>query len=184
MATRVEIDSTALKLLYRALKAEADGKELARDLRRGLRAVAQPAKLAAQAAILTMPSKHQSARNRHDPRSIREAIANSITVNVSLTGKRSVVAIKQHRRGMPRRGRNVKTSTLWRAGRMFNAGSIKGGRIGWFHPTFGHGPQVFQVTSRRWWFDGTLARFRGPAVEAAAQALDATARRVSERTKG
>lgn len=165
MATEyMEVDRASLRLLVAALRDEADGKELKRDLVRGLRAVAEPALLAARAAILAMPS--MSVR---EP-GLRATVAKQTKISVTTTGKRAGVRIRALKTGMPRGFRN--------APKRLNA---KGG---WRHPVYGNREVWKTQMGQPGWFDDTIPRFKPAAVKAAALAMEAVAQRISLRTRG
>lgn len=163
--TTVEIDRTSLRLLVHALRSEADGKELRRDLRVGLKAAAEPALVAVRAAIITMPSKGLGKAP-----SIRAVIASRTKVHV-LLGRKAGVSIRAHKSGMPRDFRN--------APKRFNRAKP------WRHPVFGDRDNwVSQVSRRPGWFDDTLVPFRPVFVRVADEALKNVARRISMKTRG
>ncbi len=168
MATeqQVEVDAQSLKRVVSALKKEADGKELARDFVRELRAVAEPALLAVRASILSMPA-YGATSHSEDERNLRAAVAARTKVSVRTTGRRPGVSIKASKTGMPRGFRN--------APKRLSAAN-------WRHPVFGMDRWVAQV-GKPGWFDDTLRPFREPAKEAASAALHQAARRIEERSK-
>lgn len=172
MQVEAQFDQTSVRLLVHALRAEANGKDLRRDLLRGLRAAAQPAAIAVKTAILSMPSAGAHSGDG-DSRSLRAAIAAGIKVHVKLSGKAKHigVTIAAHSRGMPREFR--------RAPKYLNR------RRPWRHPVFGNRENwVSQVSRRPGWFDGTLKAYRPAVARAADEALDNVARRISAKTRG
>ena len=172
MHVDAHFDQTSVRLLVHALKSEANGKDLRRDLLRGLRAAAQPAAVAVKAAIMTMPSQGAHAGDE-DSRSLRASIAAGIKVHVKLAGKAKHVgvAIAAHSKGMPRRFR--------RAPKYLNR------RRPWRHPVFGNRENwVSQVSGKPGWFDDTLKAYRPEFVRAAGEALDNVAQRISRKTRG
>lgn len=160
---RIEVDPKSLRLLVRALRKEADGKELVRDFKRNLVAVAEPAAAAAKASILSMESHHDSQPG------LRAAIARATKVSIRTTGKRAGVAIRASKLGMPRGFRN--------APKRLNA---KGG---WRHPVYGRDVWVSQL-GKPGWFDDTIATFKPEAVVAAKRAMVEIAKRISRSTRG
>lgn len=165
MATEhVEVDRRSLVLLVAALRKEADGKELRRDLVRNLRAVATPALQAARAAILAMPSM-----STREP-GLRASVAKQTKISVTTTGRRAGIRIRALKTGMPRGFRN--------APKRLNS------RKGWRHPVFGNREVWRSQMGQPGWFDDTIPPFKPAAVAAAAAAMDAVARRVSQRTRG
>lgn len=163
MAEAIEVDRASLRLLVAALRKEADGRELKRDLVRELRVVATPALVAARAAILAMPST-----STREP-GLRATVAKNTKISVTTTGRRAGVRIRAMKTPMLRGFRN--------APKRLNA---KGG---WRHPVFKTGKWVTQL-GQPGWFDDTLPPFKPAAVAGAAAAMDAVARRISARTRG
>lgn len=166
MAEGVEVDKASLRLLVHALRAEADGKELNRDLVRGLRAAAQPALVAVRGAVLSMPSKGLGAGP-----SLRSRVAAGTKIHVHAKGRKIGVSIAAHRRGMPRQ--------FWKAPKYLNRDRP------WRHPVFGNREVwVEQVSRRPGWFDDTLRTQRAPFLLAASHAMANIARRISAKTRG
>lgn len=160
----VEIDPVSYRLLVSALRKEADGKELRRDLIRGLRVAAQPALTAVRAAVMSMPSSSSQTPG------LRASVASHTRITVRLSRKRPGVSIKASKRGLPRGFRN--------APKNLNRGE------GWRHPVFGDRENWVPQVGRPGWFDDTLRTFKPSTVEAAKHAMDAVARRISARTRG
>ena len=172
MHVEAEFDQTSVRLLVHALKAEANGKDLRRDVLRGMRAAAQPAAVAVKAAIMSMPSKGVHTGDGGS-RSLRASIAAGIKVHVKLSGKAKHigVTIAAHSRGMPRKFR--------RAPKYLNR------KRPWRHPVFGNRDVwVSQVSRRPGWFDDTLKAYRPVVLRAVDEALDNVARRISAKTRG
>jgi hypothetical protein len=160
---RIEADPKSLRLLVSALKREADGKGLVRDLVRNLRAVAEPAAAAARASVLSMESHHGSTPG------LRASVARATRVSVRTTGKRAGVAIRAKKLTGTRGFRN--------APKRLNA------RGGWRHPVYGRDVWVDQM-GQPGWFDDTISKFKPAAREAARRALAEVANRVDRRTRG
>src|SRR5690242_2323029 len=97
----VEVDGKQLAKVVRALKKESDGKELARDLVRELRAIGAPALQAVRASILSM-----SSRSEVQP-GLRTTVARETRLSVRSTGKRPGISIYVRKTGMPRGFRNA-----------------------------------------------------------------------------
>lgn len=173
MLATVQIDQTSLHLLVHALRSEANGKALRRDLRVGLRAAAEPAAFATQVAVLTAPSKHQgkATKNQEDVRSLREVVANAVKVHTSLGSKRPSVDIRAHKAGMPR--------GFTRAPKYLNR------MRPWRHPVFGNRENwVDQYPGHPGWFDDTIPLHRPAFIKAATEAMNNVARRISAKTRG
>ena len=145
------------------MRAEDDGKALSRDLVRELRAVAEPAMRAAQAAILSMGSKGKTVP------SLRTTVAQHTKVRVRTSGKHPGVAIRADKNGMPRGFKN--------APKRLNSAK------GWRHQVFGTDTWVTQ-RGKPGWFDDTISAFKPAARKAAQEAMDNMARRIDYKTKG
>lgn len=161
MIGRVEVDPKSLIRLTTALDAEADGKELTRDLVRGLVAAAEPAKEEARAAILAMPS-----RGSWEEPGLRATVASRVMVRVKL--RQGSVAVRAYKTGMPR-GFN-------------NAPKRLNSRKGWRRPVYG-GQWVHQL-GKPGWFDDAMDRHLGQARRAANDAMDDVAKRIDRKTRG
>jgi hypothetical protein len=162
---RIEVEPKSLAALVAALNKEADGEKLGWDLARNLAAAVSPAAGAAKSSILTMSSP----REVTDGVSLRSAVASRVAVEVRLGGSSPGVAIKAGKVGMPRG--------------FANAPKRLNSRHGWRHKVFGREVWVTQV-GRPGWFDDTIARRKPAATKAARQALDAMAKRISDRSRG
>ncbi len=163
MIDRVEVDEKDLRLLVSALRNEADGKELSRDLVRELTRVAEPALRAAQGELMSMGSTSNVLPG------LRSTVARRTKIKVRLGGRRPGVAILSDKIGMPR-GFN-------------NAPKRLNSARGWRHMVFGQDRWVTQ-RGKPGWFDTTISRFKPAAERAARKALDDVARRIDRRTKG
>jgi len=160
---RVEVDPDSLRRLVRALRAEADGKALVRDLVEELRAVAQPALEATKASILSMDSQAEVIPG------LRAAVARATSISVHTTGRGAGVAIRASKAGMPRGFRN--------APRWLN-------RPGWRHPLFGDRDRWYSQVGKPDWFDGAIRPFVPATNRAAAEALNRVAKRIDHTTRG
>lgn len=168
MHAKVEIERGTLVLLARALRQEANGAELRRDLIRNLRAVATPAAQAVRTAILAMPV-HSVHGAKEDYLPLRAAVAAGVRTRVRLSGKRAGVAILARKTPGVRGFRN--------APKRLNAPF-------WRHPVFGDTDIWVTQVGAPGWFDATLKPFREPGKRAAAAAMAAIARRISAKTRG
>lgn len=159
----MEVDEKDLARLVVALRAEADGKQLGRELARELKAIAEPALQAARGALMSMAS------SSHVLPGLRQTVAARTTIRVRLSGKHPGVLIRASKSGMPRGFNN--------APKRLNA-------RGWRHTVFGDDGVWVTQRGRPGWFDDTIPRFQDVARRAAAKALDDVARRIDQRTKG
>jgi len=161
---RIEVDQKSLTALTSALRKEADGKELTRDLVKMLTVAVSPAAAAARTAIHSMSSQGKTVGP-----GLRSAVAARVAVQVRTGGRSPGVAIRARKAGMPRGFRN--------APKRLNARK-------WRHQVYGN-PDVYTTqTGRPGWFDATIARHRAAAIKAAEKAMDGMARRISDRTRG
>jgi hypothetical protein len=161
---RVEVDRKSLALLVAALRREADGKAMARDLVKQLRVAAQPALEAVRAAILSMPSHSVVTPG------LRQAVARKTRISVRTTGRRAGVAIRALKTGMPREFKN--------APKRLNA------KQGWRHPVFGDRDRWVSQVGKPGWFDDTLTAQRPAVVHAVSRVLEHAANRISRSTRG
>ena len=158
----VEVDQRDLRRLVIALRKAGDGKELRKDLVKGLRSAVVPVAQAAKASILSMPSS-----GGHSGASLRGAVAGGVKVQIRTTGAAGVFVVAKST-GMPRNFRN--------APKRLDAKS-------WRHPVPGVKKWVTQV-GKPGWFDDTMQRARPGANRAAADALDSVAQRIDQQTRG
>jgi hypothetical protein len=161
---RIEVDRRSLTLLVRALRREADGKAMARDLIKEQRVVAQPALEAVRAAILSMPSISTVAPG------LRQTVARKTRISVRTTGRRAGVSIRALKTGMPREFKN--------APKRLNA------RQGWRHPVFGNRDRWVSQVGKPGWFDDTLTAQRPAIIRAVSRVLEHAANRISATTRG
>lgn len=164
--TSVEVRTSDLVLLTRALRAEADGKELRRDLIRGLRVAVTPAVQLARASILSMGV--HGVKRAEPP--LRTAVAAATKIEIRTSGKRPGVRVVVRKSRMPRGFRNA-PKRLQQA-------------QGWEHPVFGDWSKKVVQRGKPGWFDDTLQKAKPAAVAAAKIALDRVAQRISARTRG
>jgi len=134
----LSIDQQALKDLGKALKSEADGKTLRKDLIAALKGTGDDAITDMRAAALAIPSKGLAVGP-----SIRQEIARKITPTVRLSGQMTGVAL------------TAKQTSL----RGFTMAARRMNRdVGFNHPVYGRGA-VHQV-GRPNWFDEIPPRYR------------------------
>lgn len=161
----VEMDTSALRGLGRALAAEADGKQLRKDLAREIRQSLEPGKAEVIGRVhAAMPS---GSSPREGP-PLRAAVARSVKVEARLSGRSTGARIKVTKRGMPRRFVN--------APKRLNADG------GWSHPVFGR-PETVTQRGAPGWFDDTLAGHGGRYRAAVVAAMESAARRIASRVR-
>ncbi|MGL5909872.1 MAG: hypothetical protein ACRCZP_07715 [Phycicoccus sp.] len=161
MAVDVEVHGDPLLRLSRALREEADGRRITRELGRGLRAAAGPAMRQARANILATDSagvsrgsgrmdryEHALSRARGmsesarkaaaRKRGLRAAIAAALTVRVRLTARTAVVQVSVRGASLPPDQRQLP--------RNMDRGK-------WAHPLFGRrSTTIMQTTTPPGWF--------------------------------
>ncbi len=169
--TEIEIvpDADTIRAVTRALLAEANGKELRRDLLRNIRGVLKPAAEEAKRNIRTSPSKGSGGGRA----SLRQAVAKQVKIQAKLAGKNASIKVK-----------TGKTKDL----RGFDMAPRRTNRGTWRHPTIKR-VSKYQWESNRdvWvtqhgptnWFDAPL-QHRGPQLRGAViEAIRASIRRIS-----
>ncbi len=163
---KLTIDQKALVSLGRALKSEADGKALRRDLIRNLRKPLAPAVAEIKAGVMAIPAHGLPAKG--EP--LRPAVARKIATQVKLSGRAPGVRVKARKTEAVRGFRN--------APKRLNSPK------GWRHPVWGNrgAPWVTQI-GRPHYFDEPLEHRRPEFRHAVVQAMEDTARRLSIRVK-
>lgn len=157
------VDQRALQHLARAMRQEADGAELRRDLMRTIKKALEPARDDARTAIKQM----HSGGLPHDGEPLREAIARRITVQLKFSGRSAGAAVRAKRRGMPRGFEHAPKRT---------------NRQHWRHRVYGRDVWVEQVGSPRW-FDDTMKDHRQEARAAVVEAMRDMAKRLKGRAR-
>lgn len=161
----LNVDQSALAEAAAALKSEADGKGLRRDLLRELKATTTPLVSDLKSAAQSIPSSGL-AQNQGQP--LRQAIAASIVPQVRLSGKNTGVAVRAkstpHVRGF-----------RWAARRM-NRDSFR-------HRVYGRDVWVEQ-RGKPGWFDDTTKARRDDLKRAVLDAVEDMAKRIANRAKG
>lgn len=92
------VDRGDLRAVSRALKQHADGKELAKQLRKNLREAARPLVPKVRAAWLSAPSQNQPNVGGVD---LRALLAKATRLEVRTTGKEAGVRVRTDGRKMP-----------------------------------------------------------------------------------
>lgn len=159
----IEADRRSFARVERALRDEADGRELRRDLADNLHSALEPAVGAVRAAVMSMATGGLP----HAGEPLRVAVAAGVQVEVQLSGRAAGARIVATKHGMPR--------GFAQAPKRLNA------RRGWRHKVYGRDVWVRQVGAPGW-FDDTLRRGQERYRTAVRVALDRVARRIA--TKG
>lgn len=146
----LSVEQEPIAAAARALRAEADGRELRRELTRQLRAAMNPIVADARAAARAIPSG-----GGHAGTPLRPAVARAVRPPVvRLSGKNPNVAIRV---GMTPQVRGFRS-----APRRLNKAS-------WRHPVYGNRAVWVRQVGRPGWFDDTV---RGRREEFRDQVLD------------
>lgn len=152
-----------LAALVRAIRAEADGKELRKELAKNMREALKPAAVEAKNAIMAMPT---SGIMPTAP-ALRTSIARKIRPEVKLGGRWSGARVKAFKtknvRGFPNAPKRTN-----RAG-------------GWRHPVWGDREKWVQQEGKIDWFDDAFKGREGRYKEAVEQAMEDMARRIVNR---
>lgn len=155
------VDQKEIQGVVRAIRAEADAKDLRRDLLRDIRNVAAPIVPEVQSAVRALPA-HRLASPQ-----LREAVAKDVKVETRLSGGRTGVRIKIPAKG-PRKFKF--------AARKLNSPK------GWRHPVFGNTNEwVEQRATSTPWFEPTVLKHADEVREAVKGALVAMVERIAAR---
>lgn len=157
---RVEVKSRDLAQLARSIRAEVDGKKLARGLTKEIRTALQPAVAEAKSAIMSMPS----AGGTREGASLRATIARQIKAEARLSGRKAGARVKATKRNMPRGFNNAPKRT--------NRAK------GWRHPVFGSTDAWAHQTGKPGWFDDAMRHHRDDCRRAVVSAMGDSARRI------
>lgn len=153
------IHSDDLARLSKILKQRADGKELRKELAANLRKASEPARDAARANIMQMPSGGLP----HEGEPLRDAISRRIVTEARLSGRSTGAKVKAKRRGMPRQ---------------FEHAAKRTNREKWRHQVFGKDVWVDQV-GRPHWFDDAMKANHAKWKAAVIEAMNETARKIA-----
>lgn len=158
------VQERSLRALGRALRQEADGKEIRKDLIRGMREVLRPVQAEARAAIKSMPVRG----TRHAGPSLRTAVARRVGTEVRVAGRRAGARLKAKKTPNVRKFKN--------APHRLNTAK------GWRHPAPNGGGWV-QQQGKPQWFDSVTKKTRTQGKQAARAVLKATARRIAGKVR-
>ena len=159
----LETDGQALKRVALALRAEENGKALARDLGKNIRAALAPAVAEARAGINAMSSQGLPVEGQP----LRQAIARRIRAQAKMSGRAPGARVRVSKKGMPR-GFEL-------AARRTNR------RKGWRHPVFGNTDVWVAQTGRPGWFDDPMRRGRPRYRKAVLAAMNEASRRITRK---
>lgn len=165
MAVQLTIEHRALQELGRALKAEADGKQLRRDLIRELKKPLAPAVAEIKAGVMAVGA---GGLPPAEGEPLRPAVKRRIRSEVKLSG---------HATGVRVRARKTEAVRGFR-----NAPKRLNSPKGWRHPVFGTDRWVTQMGNPGY-FDEPLKRRRREFRTATLRTMEATARRIKIRIR-
>ena len=155
----VKVDShgaNGLAALGKAMRAEADGKELRKDLVKRLKLIIAPIVSEARSAATGMPS----AGLEHDGEPLRSAIARRIVGEVRFSGRATGIRIRAKRKGMPRGFEHAPKRT-----------NAKGG---WRRPVYGNREVWVTQVGVPDWFDDVMGDQRPDARRQCLAAMEET----------
>jgi hypothetical protein len=120
------IDSGDLRRVNKQLRQQANGKELLKELRTGLRDVLNPIKVEVQIAYRSAPSKGHasSSRARRSQPNLRTLLAKATRVEIRATGRQAGARLRVDGRKMP-------------SGMKALPRYYEGTKRPWRHPVFG-----------------------------------------------
>jgi hypothetical protein len=158
----LSIDQKSIQVVTKALRAEADGKALRKELVADLRTAIAPGISEVQAKLRAIP--HESGTRSSPP--LGSYLASKVKPQVRMSGRATGVAV-----------RIARTPQL----RGFTFAAKRFNRDGWRHKVFGREVWVEQTSPIRGYFDQTLGNGKAKYRAAVIQALEAMARRIAER---
>lgn len=166
MAVQLTADQQQIAQVMAALKSEADGKALRREIGKRMRLIVEPAVGRAKNSVLALPSKGTSAGKQGG--SLRQSIATRIKAETRAQGRDTGVAIRVKGTGTSRNFRL--------AGRRLNQ------RRTWRHPVFGNREIWVEVTNRNpGWFDEEVSKDRDQYRNEILAAVEEMAERIARR---
>jgi hypothetical protein len=165
MPYELTIDQQALAAVARALKAEADGKALRRDLAKNLRTAAEPAMADARGNLMGIATPGGSA-SAGPP--LRTTVLGQMKAQARLSGRSTGARVAVRRRGP--RGFELAARRLNR-------------KRGWRHPVFGTDSWVQQKATPVEWFDRAMREHRKDFRDGVLKAVTEMAQRLASRRK-
>ncbi|MFY1660907.1 hypothetical protein [Micromonospora sp. WMMD1274] len=157
-------DQQALQALGKALKSEADGKKLRRDLARDLRQALEPAKAEVRSGLMSMSTGGMSVEGA----GLRTTVLKGLKAEARLTGRSTGARLRMKRTpGV----RNFK-----------NAPKRLNSKRGWRHKVFGRDVWV-QQEGEPGYFDEPLIKHKAQYRKAVLEAMEKCARRIARSVK-
>lgn len=164
MPVELSVEQEGLQALGRALKAEADGKKLRRDLSKNLREALEPIKEEARSNLMGVAS---AGLTRGAP--LRTTVLDQMKAEARLSGKSTGARLRVRRRGMPRG--------------FASAGKALNNPAGWRHPVFNTGTWVQQIAIPPEWFDRATRAGHDQAQDKAMRAMEDMAKRIAKNAR-
>lgn len=161
---RLEVTHEGLDALVRAIRAEADGKQLRKELAANMRDALRPGAEQAKGSIMGMISLHGSPSP-----ALRTSIARKIRPEVKLGGRWSGARVKAFKtknvRGFP------------------NAPKRTNRASGWRHPVWGNRENWAHQRGKLEWFDRAFRGREDIYKQAVHEAMENMARRIASRVR-
>lgn len=151
-----------LAALTRAIRAEADGKQLRKELAKNMREALKPGAAEAKSSIMSM-----SSAGLNTAPALRSSVARKIRPEVKLGGRWSGARVKAFKT------RNVRNFP--------NAPKRLNRPGGWRHPAFGNREIWVQQHGKVDWFDRAFEGRQGVYKAAVEAAMENMARRIADR---
>lgn len=158
----VRVDSDMLNILGKKMRAEADGKQLRKELIAEIRQAVEPGVAAVQGRLRSIPARGSTSSTP----ALGTALASKVRPQVRLSGRVTGVAI-----------RIPQTPNL----RGFTFAAKRLNRSSWRHPVFGHDVWVDQMSPIEGYFDTTLQADKDKYRAAVLNVVDKMARRLASR---
>lgn len=158
------VEQQGLADFAKALKAEADGKQLRKDLSKQLKAALDPIKEQAKSNLLGIAS---AGLTRGQP--LRQTVANQLKAEARLSSRNAGARLRVRRKGMPRG--------------FTNAPKALNNPQGWRRQVFSSGVFVQQIAVPTEWFDRAARDGRKGAQAAAMEAVDQMRQRIIKRAR-
>jgi hypothetical protein len=162
MPVELSVDQQRLQEVARALKQEADGKALRRDLLKTLKAVTEATKQEAHSNLMGIASAGLS-----EGAPLRSAVASQMKAEARLSGRRTGVGLKVRRKGMPRG--------------FANAPKALNTPKGWRHRVYGRDVWVQQIAVPNEWFDRAARAHQEQAQAGVMEVMEDMAARIAAR---
>lgn len=158
----VSVSADGIRALGEALRAEADGKELRKELAKNMRTALVPAAELAKSGIMSM-----SASGPGTSPALRPAIAKKIRPEVKLGGRWTGARVKSKKtpaiRGFANAPRRTQRAAGWRTKSWGGQWRVQRGKVSWFDRAM----------------EGREATYR----QAVYEAMEAMARRIADRAR-